>query len=269
VKFDLKHVGDESNTDIRYRRNALRHNISPVIETHFPGFAPLITRSALHAQTAQALLHDLAMIDLVTCKADSPGRTLDLSRLKNLSDERTDNLLRHWLYEHGVQLPSTSRLDEIRTQMLDAAADTHPFFDFGNVKLHRIADRLELHPNLGTPPCDPVAIQWQDEHEIILPQWRGRLVFEKTAGPGISADKLRSGMLTVSPRIGQERLKVAANRPSKSLKSLFQESSIAPWQRQWLPLIYLETDLVFVAGLGMDARLLTQGDSRSMRWERA
>jgi tRNA(Ile)-lysidine synthase len=153
--------------------------------------------------------------------------------------------------------------------MLDAAADTHPFFDFGNVKLHRIADRLELHPNLGTPPCGPVAIQWQGEHEIILPQWRGRLLFEKTAGPGISADKLRGGVLTVSPRIGQERLKVAANRPSKSLKSLFQESSIAPWQRQWLPLIYLEADLVFVAGLGMDARLLTQGDSMSMRWERA
>ncbi|MES2535172.1 MAG: tRNA lysidine(34) synthetase TilS [Pseudomonadota bacterium] len=268
VQLGLRHIGDESNADIRFRRNALRNQISPVIETHFPGFAPQVARAAMHAQSAQTLLHDLAMIDLAQCRADPQDAALDLSRMRLLSAERVDNLLRHWLYQHKVQMPSTARLDEIRAQMLGGASDMHPFFDFGTVTLHRIANRLELHPNLGTPPEEVLALQWQGESGIDVPQWHGRLVFDSTAGPGLDAGVLRSTPLMLAPRSGQERLKIAVNRPSKSLKSLFQESEIASWQRQWLPLAYLKTELVFVAGLGMDVRHLTPGIGITLRWVR-
>jgi tRNA(Ile)-lysidine synthase len=267
-RFGLSHVGDESNSDIRFRRNALRNAVSPVIETHFPGFAPQVARAAAHAQAAQSLLHELAMIDLANCCADRHDGALDLSRLHSLSTERLDNLLRHWLYMHKVQLPSTSRLDEIRAQMLGAAGDMHPFFDFGAVTLHRIGNRLELHPRLGSPPDDALALQWQGESEIVVPQWHGRLLFGRTDGPGLDPERLRSLPLTLARRSGQERLKIAANRPSKSLKSLFQESAIASWQRKWSPLVYLDNKLIFVAGLGMDVRHLTQDGGLTLRWEK-
>lgn len=268
-QHDLQHIEDESNSDIRYRRNALRHTISPVIDTYFPGFATLVARTASHIQSAQSLLHDLALIDLEVCKADQRGETLDLSRIKELSAERTDNLLRHWLYKHGVQLPSTSRLDEICGQMLHAASDMHPFFDFRHVRLHRVENRLELHPNLGLPPEEPVTLQWRGEHQIDIPQWHGKLVFERTEGFGLEAAQLHGTPLVLRPRTGRERLKIAANRPSKSLKSLFQESQVAPWRRAWLPLVYLEMDLVFVAGLGMDSRHLSQGQRLTLCWHPA
>ncbi len=268
-RFGVKHVVDESNADVRYRRNALRHTIFPVTETYFPGFSSLVARTASHAQSAQLLLHELAMMDLAVCKASGGNAALEIAKLKNLSTERTDNLLRHWLHEHGVRPPSASRLDEIRAQMFEAVSDTHPFFDFDTVKLHRIGNRLELHPNMGTPPCDALTLQWRDEGRIDVPQWHGRLIFERTEGMGLDAGRLRNGPLTLRPRIGQERLKVAANRPSKSLKSLFQELSIAPWRRGWLPLVYLDSDLVFAAELGMDIRHLVQGESVAIRWEAA
>lgn len=267
LRLGLKYIGDESNADIRHRRNALRHIIAPVIEAHFPGFAPLVARTASHVQSAQSLLHDLAMIDMKTCITDSRSRALEISGLKHLSTGRADNVLRHWLYAQGVQLPSASRLDEIRVQMLDAASDTHPFFDFGRVRLHRIDNRLELHPNLGAPPRDPLTLQWQGEREIMVPQWCGRLIFEKTDGIGLEPDRLRNGPLTLRPRSGRERLKIAPNRPSKTLKSLFQELSVAPRQRSWMPLVYMNDDLVFVGGVGMEARQLTQGDGMTLRWE--
>jgi tRNA(Ile)-lysidine synthase len=266
---DLQHVSDESNTDVRYRRNAFRHDIAPVIEMHFPGFSELVSRAALHARTAQSLLSELAMIDYEACKSDRHTDALDLEKMCGLSAQRLENLLRHWLYEHRVQLPSTARLTEIRTQMLGAASDKHPVFDFEAARLHRIGNRLELHPNLGAPPSEPIILEWHGEPELALPQWHGRLVFEKTAGPGIDAEKLRRGILTLRPRVGQERLRPAPNRPSKSLKHLFQESLIAAWRRAWLPLLYLDDDLVFVAGLGMDARHVTQGESVALRWEGA
>jgi tRNA(Ile)-lysidine synthase len=266
LRLDLKCINDESNTDIRYRRNALRHSIAPVIESHFPGFAPLVARTASHVQSAQTLLHELATIDMKACTTDSRSWALELAGLQQLSTERVDNVLRHWLYAHGVQLPSTSRLGEIRLQMLESAADTHPFFDFGHVRLHRIDNRLELHPNLGAPPRDPLPLQWQGEREIRVPQWRGRLLFDNTDGAGLEPGRLRNGLLTLRPRSGHERLKVAPNRPSKTLKSLFQELSIAPWQRCWMPLVYLDEDLVFIAGLGMETRKLTEG-GMILRWE--
>ncbi|MDB5838186.1 MAG: tilS [Herminiimonas sp.] len=262
----LIHVSDESNTDTRYRRNALRHEISPLIETHFPGFGALVARSASHAQSAQGLLHELAMIDLETCKADALGATLQLSALRQLSNDRADNLLRHWLYRQGVKLPSTSRLDEIRGQMLDAQADTHPFFDFGDMSLHRIGMRLELHPRAGASPEEPIGLRWAGEPEIAVPQWRGRMLFEMTPGAGLDPTALRGAALTLCARRGQERLKLADNRPSKSLKSLFQEASVAAWQRKWLPLLYLDDHLVFAAGLGMDVRHFRTMPGVVLRW---
>lgn len=262
----LAHISDESNGDLRYRRNALRNTVSPVLEQHFPGFTALVARSAGHAQAAQSLLQDLAEIDLASCRASDWNAPLYVPALQALTPQRADNLLRHWLYQNRVQLPSTSRLEEIRSQMLRAAADMHPFFDFGPVTLRRIGNRLELHPRLDAPPEDPVALQWHGEAEIAVPAWRGTLVFEPSEGIGLSADALSRHTLVLHPRAGQERLKLAANRPSRSLKSLYQEAEIAPWRRLWSPLLHLNGELVFVAGLGMDVRHAVMGQGIALRW---
>ena len=262
----LRHISDESNGDARYRRNALRNIVSPLLEQQFPGFAARVARSASHAQAAQSLLQDLAEIDLAHCRAGTWSDPLHVPELKTLPARRADNLLRHWLYQNRVQLPSQSRLEEIRSQMLDAAHDMHPFFDFGAMVLRRIGSRLELHPRLGTPPEDPVAIHWRGEAEIVVPAWRGTLVFEAGDGLGLARDALSRHPLMLHRRSGQERLKLAANRPSRSLKSLYQEAEIAPWRRLWSPLLYLNGELVFAAGLGMDVRHMTMGESVLLRW---
>jgi tRNA(Ile)-lysidine synthase len=249
----------------------------PAIDNHFPGFAELVARSAGHAQSAQTLLHELAGIDLAVCRADPAGETIDVRRLAGLSGERADNLLRDWLFRRGVTMPSTARLAEIRAQMLHAEADMNPFFDFARHTLHRIDGRLALHPRLGQAPEDEVVLSWQPgQGEIPVPAWHGRLlvcIVEETdnAGDaGLPMALLAGARLTLRPREGRERLKPAANRPSKSLKSLFQEAGIASWERRWSPLLYAGEDLVFVAGLGMDARHFApagQGAVR-LRWER-
>lgn len=263
----VSHVTDESNADPRYRRNALRQDVAPVLERHFPGFAPLVARSAGHVQSAQALLQELAEIDLAACRAADWSAPLYVPALQTLSAQRADNLLRHWLYRNRVQLPSASRLEEIRSQMLGAAGDMHPFFDFGPMTLRRIASRLELHPRVGAPPNAPVALRWQGEAALPVPAWRGRLVLEPTDGLGVSREELRRHPLMLHPRAGQERLKVAANRPSRSLKALYQEADIPPWRRLWSPLLYLNGELVFVAGLGMDVRHAAMGNAVLLRWE--
>jgi tRNA(Ile)-lysidine synthase len=78
-------------------------------------------------------------------------------------------------------------------------------------------------------------------------------MFEQSAA-GMHPPTLQEGALTLRPRAGRERMKMALNRPSRSLKNLFQEAGVPAWQRDWLPLLYLDDELVFAAGLGLDAR---------------
>jgi tRNA(Ile)-lysidine synthase len=58
----------------------------------------------------------------------------------------------------------------------------------------------------------------------------------------------------VKLRSGGERLQLDARRPRRTLKNLFQEAGVPPWQRSRLPLIFHGDDLVWVPGLGVDRR---------------
>jgi tRNA(Ile)-lysidine synthase len=262
----IQFVLDESNADPVYKRNALRHEVFPVLEKHFPAFSALMARSASHAQTAQALLENLACIDLAACKEDDEANALDLERLGRLSNDRINNLLRYWLRTSGIQFPSSSRMAEIREQIFQAADDKHPVFDFDRVQLSKIGSRLEITPNLGLPPAEDVVLQWHGEQEIKVPQWQGKLILKHSQHAGVDPEKLRSHALVLRSRRGSERLKIVHNRPSKSLKNLFQESSMPAWQRKWLPILFSGNDLLFVAGLGMDIRHAATQNGIEIEW---
>jgi tRNA(Ile)-lysidine synthase len=73
-------------------------------------------------------------------------------------------------------------------------------------------------------------------------------------------------VLTLQPRNGGERLKPNPARPSRTLKNLFQESALPAQQRPWLPLAYLNGQLAFAAGLGMDARVADAPGGVTMHW---
>lgn len=60
----IGYIDDESNTDPRYARNALRLQVMPALAQAFPGFQERFARSAAHAQSAQRMLTELAAQDL-------------------------------------------------------------------------------------------------------------------------------------------------------------------------------------------------------------
>lgn len=71
----LQWIDDESNADTRYARNALRHEVTPALAVHFPGFRDALARTAAHAASAQRLLDALARIDMESASRDE-GRAL-------------------------------------------------------------------------------------------------------------------------------------------------------------------------------------------------
>lgn len=262
----ISFVEDESNTDVRYARNALRQEVMPILARHFPGFQQRLSRTAHHAQSAQKLLNALAAQDLSACL---DGEALDVTKLAQFDAERIDNLLRYWFASHGMRMPSTSWLDEVRAQLLEAKPDArlcvmHPD---GDVRRHR--NNVFITPKRGDG--DAIGAQhfrWNGEACIPFPSFGGTLHVE-TAEQGIDIGWLSEQMLTIALRSGGERLKPAWNRPTRSLKAHYQTCDVPSWERERLPLVFAGKQLLFAAGIGMDCHVFgtEPGVRVHFRWE--
>jgi tRNA(Ile)-lysidine synthase len=277
---NISWVEDESNTDPRYARNALRHQVMPVLAQAFPGFQRRIARSGAHAQAAQRLLDELAAQDLAACRVgDNEGEAIDLTRLRQLSPDRINNLLRHWFSNLGLGMPSTAWLEQMVAQLLSAREDAQPLVSHPEVDVRRHRDRLYLVPKLpdlaglrdpddeGIIVKHAQAFTWNGEASIAFPDYGGVLHFE-VAAHGLDPAWLRGRALEIDFRKGGERLKLAPNRPTRGLKQLFQAHDVPAWQRSRLPIVSSGAELLYAAGLGMDCRHGSEGEGRiALRWE--
>ncbi|HYD96927.1 MAG TPA: tRNA lysidine(34) synthetase TilS [Noviherbaspirillum sp.] len=246
----IAHVEDESNADIRFARNALRHEILPSLAVHFPGFEQRIVRSAGHFRAAQRLLDELAAADLSACAV---GDSIDLDRLRQLNEDRMENLLRHWFARHRVRLPATAWLAQMRVQLLAAREDAQVCIVHPDCEIRRHRNRIHLiarSPDAITC-AEPITFRWQGEQSISFPAFGGSLHFE-SAEEGIEAGWLRRQDLQIRYRSGGEKLKRAPDRPTRSLKHHYQELDIPAWERRRLPVVLASARLVFAAGIGMN-----------------
>ena len=105
-------VDDPSNTDTRFTRNRIRAVLMPAWETCFPGFRPMLARSARHAAQAQRLLDELAALDLA-----HTGTPPHIARLQSLGRDRQANALRQWLRASVGVAASTAQMDELLDQI--------------------------------------------------------------------------------------------------------------------------------------------------------
>jgi tRNA(Ile)-lysidine synthase len=266
--LDITHIDDESNADTRYKRNAVRAWITPVLEKNFPSFATQFTRSAKHIQSAQRLLDELAQSDLEQC---AEGSIIFLDKLQSLSVDRVDNLLRYWIRDLAIYAPSNAQLEQLRQQMLRSSHEAHPLIEIAGLHFQRRGQQLYAtkEHSKQLPPTEIISFVWQGESEIDIPAWYGKIQFKATKQGGFDAAALRKGPLSVRPRSGSEKLKPDSARPTRSLKNLFQEAEISAQDRIWLPLLYLGEDLIFVPRLGGDkTRCIADREGILVSWEK-
>jgi tRNA(Ile)-lysidine synthase len=268
----ISHVEDESNCDPRYARNALRHNVMPVLRQYFPGFQQRFARAAQHAQAAQGLLIELAAQDFAFCSNGddngNSGDALDVDRIRQLDPDRTDNLLRYWFGMRGMRMPSTAWLHEMRDQFLNAKADAQLCVTHPNCHIRRHRNRVYLiaRNENENAHADPLHFVWRGEAMLAFPALGGSLYFDNV-DVGIDASWLHGRNCVIHLRQGGERLKLAQNRPTKSLKYHYQAMDVPTWERERLPLVSSDGKLLYVAGVGMDCGQISAGNARiRFRW---
>lgn len=257
-------IDDESNADIRHRRNFLRRHIGPQLAAAFPGYPGTLVRSAdLQAEAAQ-LLDDLAELDAAgfTGTGNAHGPSLDRSALAALPQPRARNLLRWFLRRHGLPAPSSARLGAMLEQLVHAAPDARVRLAHAGTELGVHRGRVFVH----APAVEPFAVRWRGEPALALPQ--GTLEFDARPGTGIAQAAMADTVVTIRSRAGGERIRLAPGRPSHALKHLLQEAGMPPWQRDLLPLVFCGDALAAVPGIGVDAAFqAAAGDpGYELRW---
>lgn len=238
----LEWVEDESNADPRHTRNFLRHDILPRFETAFPAASAMFARSAKNFREADALLEELAAIDAAACG----GERLRVDALRALPELRLRNLLRSRIHALGLEAPPRVRLIEAARQLRDSQVSSL-YLPLGAAACCMHRGEVWVERELGPPP-DPLC--WQGRQE--LPWGGGRLRLVEVCGEGVSAARLRAASEVVfDVRREGLRMRTATGRPRHTFKNLCQEAGVPAWLRGHLPVLYLDGEPVWIAGIGI------------------
>lgn len=247
----LKHIDDESNGDRRFARNRLRLDVWPALASAFDQAEASLATSAAWAHEARSALAELATLDLAQV---ANVRGLQVVPWLALSNARRSNMLRAWLSAQTMQ-PVAANLVARLLQELPGARSARWQVDTGELRLYRgtLGFSETKHAPVTTASARETLLSVSRAGRYALAGWAGSLHVERTSDEGVPLAWLAH--LELRPRLGAERFQSGLGRPPRSLKKQFQSAGVPEWERVG-PLLYSGGQLVFVPGLGLDARVL-------------
>jgi tRNA(Ile)-lysidine synthase len=262
----LQWIEDDSNYDVSIDRNFFRHQIIPKLRKRWSGIANTLHRVALHQASAANLLDDLAKIDWRFCQTQS-SRTLQVDKLLSLSIERQSNLIRYWLRQLDLRVPDSKIMHEILNKFLSAKQESEPLVRWPGAEVRRYQNQMyALKPVLEHDI--EVVIDWDMQSACRLSG--GVLRANLTHGKGIATDVCADAQLQIRFRKGGEKIQLSNKDHRQELKKLFQEENIPPWERDRLPLLYRDDQLIAVANLWVDISACSEDDKPAwnLEWEK-
>lgn len=263
-KNQLEWIEDPSNADSMFDRNYLRQTVMPLVETRWPGYRKTIARLAEHQAEIRDVLEDVAEQDL-TYLLDDEEKCLQLERMKTLSFARQKNVIRYWARRQQLSTPNSVHLQQIFSDVVNAADDATPCVNWADVECRRYRDGLYLQKKM-LPHDSGTVMSWDMSRHIEI---NGEtLSAVTTRGKGLAKDSLLNKRVSIRFRQGGERICPAPGRQHKTLKQIYQESGVLPWCRDRIPLIYLDDELAAVPGICVAGQYSAAGNAVavSLQW---
>lgn len=256
----LAWLEDPSNTDPRFDRNYLRLEVLPAIRRRWPAAARTVGRVAAQAAEVMVVESELAGGDLAAVRE---GSTLSLERLRALPQARQRWVLRAWLRDLGLPVPSAATLAALLHDMEVAAADRVPCVMWPGANVHRYRGRLFASP--GTPRWSGRDAAWSPGASYDLGPW-GRLQLRPTQGTGLSRARLPTELAVVAREAG-ERFRPAGAAHHRPLRKWLQEHGVLPWLRALVPLVIADGEVVAIGDLAYGGGLEAAPDEPAWRVE--
>ena len=258
-QHQLKWVEDPSNQLPHYDRNFLRQQIMPALQQRWPAVNKTLSRFASQQVENNALLEELALIDLG--ELQQTDGSIELAALKQLTSARARNALRYWFKTRQASMPSSALLAQLLQQIKTDSHDNHLCISWGDNELRRFRDALYLCRVSNHDPRQ--VIEWNGRQPLELPSLGKTLELTQTqTSPDITyvlKAEILGVPLSIRFRQGGERIQPAGRQGHRELKKLFQEVALPEWQRERIPLLYAGDQLVAVVGYWLAEEWVCKG----------
>ena len=240
---ELSWVEDPSNQDDRYDRNYLRNQIMPMLKQRWPAIDKTISGVAKQQAENKHLLEYYAAAELKRINADADSLPVDA--LLDFDAPHLRNILRYWIKQQNIPVPSRKILQQIMQQMFTDKEDAKSKVSWSGFEMYRHKGELIIVPVVEHD--DKQTFDWDGKSDLVIESLSKKLVMQKTVGKGL-AENIIGQKLRVCFRQGGESIKPAGRKETHSLKKLFQEAAVPSWQRSRIPFIYLDDELIAVVG---------------------
>jgi tRNA(Ile)-lysidine synthase len=255
----LRGVDDPSNVDVRFARSRLRRLVWPALAAAFPEAEAALATVARHAQQSLQLQEAMAVTDLARLR---DGDLLRVAPLLELDEARRGNALRAWLGERLGHAAPGSLIERLARELPRATTARWPIGGSSELRLHRGRLSIGVETNAVSLTRDD-AIDLSRPGVYPVPAWQGALVVRRVARGGVAVESLHDVVLR--SRRGGEQFQSHARGVPRGLKKQYQAAAVAAWDRAG-PLVWHGGSLLFVPGLGIDARCRTPGPGLALRW---
>ncbi len=242
----LNWIADPSNQDCRFDRNYLRKQIIPLLKQRFPSLEKTFARSAAHCAESVGLIEQLSNDAFKKLIGKEPGQ-LNLNVLKQYSEALQKHLLRSWIKYNGYRAPQARHMQQIQGDLISDNIGYEAVVSNSEYEMRKYRDILYIGEK--TRNIDAFSYLWAPSQPSLFIEPLGITITRESLNQDAGICLPDQSVLNVKSRLGGEKTRFDKSSPSKSLKKVFQEKNIPPWQRQNYYLIFFNAELIAVPDL--------------------
>ncbi|UVV65478.1 tRNA lysidine(34) synthetase TilS [Glaesserella parasuis] len=249
-QHQLEWIEDESNFNTDFDRNFLRQTALPLLNQRWQQFNQMVARSSQHCAEQQQLIEELLHPELAS-RLQNGG--LDITGFEHFSLLKQQQLVRLWLTQAHLAMPSVAQLEQIIQHLILARADKNPQVKLEQHLIRRYQQQIFITPIQAETDDFDLELPPQSE-EIQLPtsigivQRNGTEIIYKISG--------KSHRLLLPEALQQTPLRLTNRYPSKvqcygktyreEMKKIWQENRIPVWLRGRVPIIFYKQVLITI-----------------------
>ncbi|MDH2924714.1 tRNA(Ile)-lysidine synthase [Nicoletella semolina] len=243
-QHQLHWINDESNENTNYDRNFLRHQALPKFTDRWSHFSKMVARSSQHCAEQQQLIEELLTPEL-TKYQDIEKRTLNIQDFSHFSHAKQQQLIRLWLKQYHIPMPSLAQLEQILS-LIFAAQDKNPQLTLGRWTLRRHHSFIYLTAKIE--PLSFLSHPLQAQDTFHLPAQLGyieRNQQEITYTFSGKTDRLQLPealkQKVVNIRLQQKgKVKCYGRSQREEMKKIWQQHRIPVWERDRTPIVFID-----------------------------
>ncbi|MCP4276042.1 MAG: tRNA lysidine(34) synthetase TilS, partial [Gammaproteobacteria bacterium] len=254
-QHQLRWIEDSSNQNDDFDRNYLRNQVIPLIQKRWPSMSATLSRSASHCAEAVEIL-DADVEQVLSELLAGASNTLPVSTLLDLTDAQLKHLLRGWIERLDLPTISHHKLEQVRSDLLNAGPDRMPIISWSGGEFRRYKGEVYLGPPLVAFDSTR-RLLWESALPLTLPGGVGEIsLIPATAG--LNKARVLAGRCEIRFRQGGESIRLAGRGITVTLKQLLQEQATPPWLRDRLPLLFIDDVLAAVGDIVIAEQFIGQ-----------